>query len=265
MKSEKGITLAVLIITIILMVILASVSISIGTDSLDSTRLKGFYTQLEIIQKRVDDIASTNESYIDKNGDTKYLKEQGLSYNKLKDVQKDNLQDILQIENLTTIPITNFRYFTSEQLDSILDLSEIDYNVFIDFDNRIIIAEEGIEIKENTYYMLENSVYYPTYDKDKDKPVLDSLKCDEVKKYGTNKYKIPVTPVYSTSNNAEGYIKYKKTTTKYWETSNNLEMVIEELGDYVIIYQDLYGNSVTKKITVAADEDNNVTVTEITE
>lgn len=262
MKSEKGITLAVLIITIILMVILASVSISIGTDSLDSTRLKGFYTQLEIIQKRVDDIASTNESYIDSSGKMVYLKKQGKDL--IEEAQKTSLRAKLDAKGLKDIAVDNFRYFTVQDLEKELDLSEIDYNVFIDFDNRIIIAEEGIEIKGKTYYMLENSVYYPTYDKDKNKPVLGTLTYTIVN-YGTNKYKITVTPVYLTSNTAEGYIKYKKTTTKYWETSNNLEMVIEELGDYDIIYQDIYENSVPKKITVAADEDNNVTVTEIKE
>ena len=72
-RESKGITLISLIITIVVLVILASISIKSGTESLDNTRLQGFYTQLEIIQKRVDDIAVTNETYIS-NGETIYLK-----------------------------------------------------------------------------------------------------------------------------------------------------------------------------------------------
>lgn len=264
MKEQKGITLVALILTVIVLLIIAGVSIKSGTESLDSTRLQGFYTQLEIIQKRVDDIASTNESYIDSSENTVHLKEQGLSYDNFKDTQKSSLQAILDEKGMTTISVDNFKYFTVPDLENILDLSDMDYNVFIDFDNRIIIAEDGITIKGKTYYMLENSVYYPTYDANKNKPVLNTISLASGN-YGTNKYKITVKPMYSTSNTADGYIKYKKTTTKYWETSNNLEIVIEELGDYDIIYKDVYENTVTKKVTVAIGTDNKVTVTEITE
>ena len=52
--------------------------------------------------------------------------EKGLSYNELKDVQKANLQEILQKEKLTTIPTINFRYFTVSDLEKyckeVLDL-----------------------------------------------------------------------------------------------------------------------------------------------
>ena len=65
MKKENGITLVSLILTVVVLIIIVSVSVSVGTNSLDSTRLKGFYMQLEIVQKRVDDITATNESYID--------------------------------------------------------------------------------------------------------------------------------------------------------------------------------------------------------
>ena len=76
-QNDSGITLVVLIITIVIMLIIAGVSISTGTESLNSTRLNGFYMQLELVQKRVDDIATTNESYVDANGEIKYLKESG--------------------------------------------------------------------------------------------------------------------------------------------------------------------------------------------
>ena len=157
---------------------------------------------------------------------------------------------------------TKFKYFTSEDLKEILDIFGVEQDVLIDFTNKIVVSANGIEIDGEKYHMLENSVYYPTYDENKNKPVLDTLSYT-VTNYGTNKYKITVTPNYSTSNTAEGYVKYKKTTTKYWETSNNLEIIIEELGTYDIIYQDVYENSITKKVTVAVDIYNNLIATEI--
>lgn len=262
MKSEKGITLAVLIITIIVMVILASVSISIGTNSLDSTRLKGFYTQLEIIQKRVDDIATTNESYIDSNGNTVYLKEKGLSYNELKDVQKANLQKILQKEKLTTIPTTNFRYFIAENLEKYLDLSDMDYNVFIDFDNRIIIAEDGIKIGDTTYHVLKNATYFVQQDTEKN--IVQSLIYDATQ-YRTGKCKVIVTAINAAGDVlGGGYVKYKKTSTKYWEVSDNTEIIIEADVEYNIVYVDANKNSIEKTIKVEVDSGTGVaTVTEI--
>ena len=81
MKKQNGITLATLVITIVVLLIISVVTILNSTDSLESTRLKGFYTKLEFVQKRVDNIAATNESYIDSNGNTVYLKEQRILKN----------------------------------------------------------------------------------------------------------------------------------------------------------------------------------------
>ena len=69
LANEKGITLVALLITVIVMMIIVGISVDTGTESLDSTRLQGFYMQLETIQKRADDIATTNEGYYITNAD----------------------------------------------------------------------------------------------------------------------------------------------------------------------------------------------------
>ena len=263
MKEEKGITLVALVITIVVMLILAGISINYGTKSFDKTRLQGFYTQLEIVQKRVDDISTTNESYIDSDGNTIYLKQQGTAYENFGATRQETLKNIISYEggdlNLTA---SNFRYFTSEQLNSILDLSEIDYNVFIDFDNRIVIAENGITANGVNYYILKNSVYYAEQNANKNIGTIDSLSY-EIVEYGDN-YKITVTPSNSIGDlKIEGTLKYKKTTSKYWETSTNLEMIINGPADYNIVYKDINNNSLSKTITVSVDENGVPTVTEI--
>ena len=124
MKNQKGITLVALIITVVVLLIITAVSINFGTDSLDDTRLRGFYAELEIVQKRVDDIATTNETYVLPDGDittTVYLKDTGTV---LTEEQKSF------ITGLKFDP-TNFKYFTSEQLETILDISGIEQDVFL--------------------------------------------------------------------------------------------------------------------------------------
>ncbi len=247
-KKESGITLSVLVITIIIMLILASVSIGVGKNSLDSTKLQGFYTQLEIIQKRVDDIASTNESYVDERGNIIYLKNQGRN---LTNSQKNILQNIIQEENINILA-TNFKYFTIQDLENELDLMEMEYNVFIDFENRIVIAENGINIGNKKYHVLKNTTYYIKQDNTTNTETISSLSY-KVTKYGEDKYKITINPANNQIKLSN--IKFKETTTKYWETQSSNEIIVKPSTEYDIIYEDINKNKVEKTIKVNSNTD----------
>lgn len=56
MKNEKGITLLVLIITVLLMIILASAGIKYGQNSISDVKLQKFSYELQQIQGRVDTV-----------------------------------------------------------------------------------------------------------------------------------------------------------------------------------------------------------------
>lgn len=259
MKEEKGITLVALILTVVVLFIFAAVSITSGTESIEDTRLQAFYMQLEIIQKRVDDIATTNESYVDDEGNVIYIKEQGAT---LTEEQSSSLENILTLENITASS-SNFRYFTIEDLENELDLTEIDYNVYIDFDSRIVVASDGIQIKDKTYYVLENTTYFVEHDANKNVGTIESLSYT-VTQYADNSYKVVITPSNIMGDlDGSGYVKYKKTTTKYWEISNNTEVVLELNVEYNIEYYDSNNNSLEKTIKVELDDSSNPTVTEV--
>ena len=51
MKNENGITLAVLVVTIIILLILAGISINLGVDSIDSTKDRKLQAELEVVQQ----------------------------------------------------------------------------------------------------------------------------------------------------------------------------------------------------------------------
>lgn len=258
MKSQNGVTIVALVIIVSVMLILAAVSIETGTESLDNTRLQGFYAQLEIIQKRVDDIAATNESYTDANGNVLYLREQGKA---LTSSQQSSLQSIIQQEGLT-IPVNNFRYFTAQDLQNVLDLLNLEYNVFIDFENRVVVAEEGIKIGDKTYSVLENTTYFVKQNAvDKNKGTIQSLSY-QVTAYG-DKYKVIVTPSNTIGDlQGTGYVKYKKTTAKYWENSTNTEMIVEKDVQYNLVYADSNNNSIEKIIEVNINSSNAPVVSE---
>ena len=131
-KDENAVTLMVLIITIIVLAIIAGISINAGQTSLESTRLKNFYLKLEIVQKRMDNVATKNEKYIDANGNEVVLKETG---SKLTEEQKNFLLNTVGIKD-----ISNFKYFTEEDLKQYFYLTDIGHNLFIYFENRKIVS-----------------------------------------------------------------------------------------------------------------------------
>ena len=61
-KTQKGITLIALIITIVIMLILASVGTYVGLDVVEHSRVVKFVSYMQIIQKKVDQVV-TNKSY----------------------------------------------------------------------------------------------------------------------------------------------------------------------------------------------------------
>ena len=256
-SDNKGITLVALIVIISVMIIIASVSISTGLDSLNSTMLEGFYTQLELVQKRIDDIATTDETYIDAKGNTIKLKQTGED---LTSEQKQSLNNILIAEDFSDEEVANmidnFKYFTIPDVENILDVKQIDYNLFINFENRIVVAENGIKIENDVYYMLNNAKKFIVQYEDKNVGTIESLIYGDPVKYGTDIYKVTIKPGNTVGDLSEkGYIRYKKASTKYWETTNENYIIMELDMSYNIIFTDLNKNRIERTIIVEYKKD----------
>lgn len=252
MKNEKGITLMALIIMVAVLLIIASVSIYTGTESLDNVSLNGFYMKLEIVQERVDDISTTNECYFDGNNNI-YIKDAGQD---LTIDQTNKLQNILEQNEFSYVNTENFRYFTIQDVKNILDLEEINYNLFINFEKRIVVAEDGITIGDITYYMLENTKYFLETDTSKNVGDILSIVYGEPIKYTNDTYKLTIAPGNTIGDLDEtGYIKYKKTTSKYWDITNDGYIIMEIDKEYDVIFIDLNNNSIEKTIKIENKKD----------
>lgn len=258
LTNDNGITLVALVITIAIMIIIIGISVNTGTDSLDNTKLQAFYTELGIIQKRVDDIMTTNESYIGEGGNIIKLKDTGEKRTLGDILEKEGVQeDLFEIFGSIDISSLEFRYFTTRDLENLLNLRNIRHNVFIHFDSRTIISEQGVTVNGVTYHVLKNQLYFPNQNDNKNKTT--ELECD-VNKVG-EKYKITVTPITKGDLIANGTLKYKKSSSKYWETANGLEIIINELTEYNIKYTDSNNETISKTIILALNGEGNLTIT----
>lgn len=142
--NQKGITLVALIVTVVLMIILAGVTIEISTSNIDKSKTVSFISYMQAIQTKVDAIAGNNNDYS--------------SYGKsLSNSNKSKLQTILNNENfLTTTDSSYLRYFDSSHIASDLEIENIDDEIVVDFNTREVISLNGIEYEKKIYY----SQYY---------------------------------------------------------------------------------------------------------
>lgn len=248
-SKEKGITLVALTMTIIILLILSTVSITMGTKQYGSIKLKGFYTKLEIAQEGIEKIARTNENYKDESGNTVYLKDLGTLPNA---EQKSIIQNL-------GYNVTNFKYFTAQQVQNDLGISGVELDLLVDFENKIVINPQGIEIDGKQYYQLENKKYAVTINENKNKGTVDFTY--KAEKYGNNSYRISITPI-NIGDIKQGIVKYKKEGINYWTAAENNQFITDQLAKYEIMYEDANNNSVTKILLLSLNESGEVVVTE---
>ena len=252
MKDENGITLVALILTVVILLILTGVGISAGIDQMHRVRLKAFYSKLEVAEEAVEKISSTNEGYKDSSGNIIYLKDSGTALT----VEQISLISSIS-ENYDT---SKFKYFTASEVESILNVSGVDLNLLIDFEDKYVISADGEEIDGTVYYVLENDKYKVQYE-NKNTGNVDFTY--EVKKYGNDTYKITITPI-NINNIKDGIAKYRKyNVDDYWKIANNNEIIIKELISYEIKYIDSNSNSKTIVLNISLDHNNQLIINEL--
>lgn len=140
-KNEKGITLIVLIVTIIIMLIILSVTIYVGTESIDSSKVTKFIAYMQAIQKKVDIIVEY-EDY------TKYGKE-------VTPANLYELQEILNSKNeqfLTKKDSQYLRFFDKNDIAKDLEIENVDDQIIVDFQTREVVSLNGIKYEGEKYY-----------------------------------------------------------------------------------------------------------------
>lgn len=130
MKKENGITIIVLTITIIVMMILLSITISSGGDTLKTAELQAFVADCEVIQSKVDIVSEKAKL------DSTYLTTLGISNGTI--WNNDTLKEKFNITNLTHDIDATFTVYDSptegqNKLTVVINLTNTDdilYNLY---------------------------------------------------------------------------------------------------------------------------------------
>ena len=241
-SNEKGITLVALVITIIILIVLASIGTYAAKDTIESARLTKFTTELKIMQYKVNELYSDwkENKTITIDGET-----YGNSNNKegIKDIDKNLGQSVdkcpkpEQIDKaLAGKSKDDYCYFSNDLIKK-LEVEGVEQDFFIDIETRSVVSCDGVKYKNNWYYTIDelpDSLYNVEYNPTDWKEPEFNVSVTEIP--GENKkWQVSITDI-----KYEGYIKkwkvrYKEENSTNWYVSDNLTFTIYEKGDYEIV------------------------------
>ncbi len=144
MKNNKGITLIIVIMTVVLLTILMGLAITSSIDTFNKSKFISFETNIKLIQKKVDIALEERIDY----------KTLG---HPLNEEQKAKLATIIAKDNKisTEDPSAGtLRYFSSNDINEDFELSDIRGEFVINFANREVISLDGAEKNNVMYYTI---------------------------------------------------------------------------------------------------------------
>lgn len=230
MKEDKGITLVALVITIVVILILASVATYSGIDAIKSSEFTRFSAELKIMQTQVNNLYE------------KWKNNERINETEILDLGEDiktNSQVKQQANKIFTegnsgiTDQTGYRYFSRQTIKD-LKIEGVEQEFFINVQTRNIISYNGIEHKDKKYYTPEQiGVYNIDYRENAAKPTFNI----NIDMLAQNEYKVTISNIKYDGYINKWKVKYQKENDNYWNTSEELNFTIKEAGKYNIYLQ----------------------------
>ena len=241
MKNKKGITLIALVITVVVLLILASIGTYSGINIIKSSQLTAFTTELKIMQTQV------NRIYQEKEENQEYGKEI------TGEVEVQARKVFTEGESGIT-SYNGYSYWDTETIRN-LKIEGVEQDFFVNLETRSIVSYEGFKYEDKIYYTLEqlpNGLYNVEYEESNSNvPTFDA----SIESTGTGKWKVDISNI-----KYEGYIdkwqvQYRREEKSYWNTTEDMSFVVRQKGIYYVTI----GNGQIKseeKIICIIDEEN---------
>jgi type II secretory pathway pseudopilin PulG len=189
MRNNNGITLVSLIITIVLMLILASVTISFGLSTYNNMKINRFVAQMQMIQKSVDNFSEEYRTEDEIKEKLRELLGRNISYI----TEADKMQKISTSRANDEITWTNdnsFIYFSVQDIEKAFGLDNIrEKDEFaINFNTREVISLIGEEYQGKRYYTGYNKALANSQRLIEHTPLIRTLEfnIDEIRNFGLN-------------------------------------------------------------------------------
>lgn len=221
--EEKGVTLIALVITVIILAILTTIGTRAGLSSMNSSKFLEFKEELKIMQAKVNELNSKNETNIGKN----------LTTDQEKILVEDNIAKIIYPVGATADEKsdirTYFRYCSKEYINETLGVEGITRDFLLNVKDRYVVSAKGFEYKDKIYYMtqqLDDGLYNVSYNNN----VTGDFTLKSTKEDG--RYKIDVNITSDYVSNWE--VKYKLEEDSYWKTTDSTTFYVDIDGSYLV-------------------------------
>ncbi len=263
--NSKGVTLVALVITIIVLLILASIATYSGIDIIRSSRLTSFTTEMKIMQTEVNELYEqwkNGEIIIDDNGNVTIQEDESTQVSIGKDLTYDsdveNQASYVLIHELdlgdTLSDLKGYRYFDYATIEY-LGIEGTEGEFFVNIVDRKVVSFEGFRYDGVMYYTLEQlpqSLYNVDYSPNQGEPTFDV----SFEKIGEEKYRITISNIQYDGNIDKWYVKYQEDGTYYWNTSEDLSFVVNKKVNYKIYIENGAVKSAEKPVEIVAEEFN---------
>ena len=239
-KNNKGITLMALVITIILLIILASIGTYSGIQVVKSAQFTAFSTELKIMQTQV------NKLYEEKKNGNSDVNALGKTISSSSTTVQSNATKAFNASGIRDT--SDYKYFDTDTIKS-LNIEGVEGEFLVNIDKRSVVSYDGFEYEGKTYYTLEqlpDGLYNVEYNTSEQQPdfnvdyeLLENGKC-----------KILVNNINYNGNINKWQLKYKKENEDDWKTTNNYSFTIDEVGNYRVKIANNNTESREKQIVV---------------
>lgn len=278
MKKEKGITLTSLVITIIILLIIASISVFSGTHTIKYAKWNKAKSEMETVQTQVNawheeykNLSDTEkEKYIDSIGTSAgspiNVKDED-SYNNALEKTKNYVAEIDESN------ISDYRLLSEYYLKKNLGLNG-SYEFLVNIKTRDVVLLSGLEYEGNMYYTTKDFNIYNTESAD-----VTGIKFDLEQGNGneiiisnvklidsnSNESNISKFKVQYKMNDAEYFTDVTANLTKYTEEKENEDGIkneitkykfkVDEIGKYTVKISTIdSGIEASADITITNDE-----------
>lgn len=247
MKNKKGITLISLVITIIVLLILASIGTYSGINIIKSSKLTAFTTELKIMQTQVNTIYQENKGA---NIGVELTGNVGIQANKVfEELKKDAKSGISSSEG--------YRYWSNKTIKE-LGIEGIEQGFFINLEKRSVVSCQGIQYEGKTYYTLSqlpNGLYNVEYvTPSEEKPTFDV----GIEYIGSNKWKITISNIQYNGYIDKWQVSYRHESKTYRNTTEDMNFVVNEKGIYYVAIENQEIKS-EEKMVIALNQEAKIT------
>ena len=246
MKNQKGITLVALSITIIVILILASIGTYAALDTIQSSRLTVFKTELELMQTKVNELYEESKE-----------NQEVLNYGEnIDDKAREILNIVKDTIGITDSDINQFKHYKASFVENDLKLGRMNQEFLVNIAKRSVVSYNGIQYKGQTYYALQqipNTLYNVKY-QDKNSSEGEKVKFNLTQdRLEDRRWRVNIVDIQK--QNSTGYVeewqvRYKIKGKEYWNTTKDMNFVVTTPGVYQVqLFNDEIESSI-KEITI---------------